>query len=413
MLKKIIKTRSLEKLLILGATVNQLPFVGIAKKRGYYTITLDNVPENVCHKFSDKSVNISTVDKDLVLNFAKREKVNGIVTCASDLALPTVAYVCNNLNLPSVSNESVSTTINKNLFRNFLVKNKLMTPKHFVFSNNKEAFETLKNLKGRWIIKPVDNSGSKGLYMINSGNTKDNLKEITENAFNFSRSKKVILEEYIVGNNCSVDGFINNGRMDICCITNKSLTPLPHLTPISHTLPSRLPTEIQNRIKNIIIKILKILEVKTSPFDFDIVVAKNGDVYPIEMSLRIGGNGIPRLIMFYNGQDIYDSVISYALNKEVSLKEENKRKLPTGVFLMRSSQTGRLLSIVSKELLMNKYKENLKELVYDLAIGDKVEKFTQGNHRMGHYILQAETEGLLKKISNQIIKDLNVKIEPK
>lgn len=413
MVKNIKKYKKSKKLLILGATVNQLPFVEIAKKRGYFTITLDNVPKNICHKFSDDSINISTVDKDLVLNFAKGENVDGVVTCASDLALPTTTYVCNKLKLPSISNESVLTTINKDLFRKFLIENNLKIPKYFVFSNTKDILKQIKSLKDKWIIKPADSSGSKGLYLIDLNNVKNNLIEIIDNAFTFSRSKKVILEEYITGKNCSVDGFINSRKIDILCITNKTLTPPPHLTPISHTLPSKLPLYIQRKIKNIINKILKILDIKTSPFDFDMIITKNGDVYLIEMSLRIGGNGIPRLIKYFNGYDIYESVISYALSEEIAINKENKRRLYTGVYLILSPETGKLSSIVPKEILIKKYKGYLKELVYDISIGDKVEKFTQGNHRLGHYVLQAKTEKLLNKLSNQIKNDFNIKIKSK
>lgn len=397
-----------KKLLILGSTINQLPFIMVAQKKKIFTISLDNVPENICHKYADENVNISTIDKNLVLEYARDNNVDGVVTCASDLALPTVTYVCNKLNLPSVSNDAVNKTINKDIFRNFLSENKFKLPKYFIFSSEEETFNKIKQLKNKWIIKPVDSSGSKGISLLDFDIKNKNYKKLIINAFSFSRVKKIIIEEYISGNNCSIDGFINNGVIDFICITNKTLTPLPYLTPISHTIPSELPLSIQKKIKQNIIKILEILKIKTSPFDFDIITTRKGEVYILEMSLRIGGNGIPRLMFYNNGYDIYESVALCALGNKIDKKFILNKKLYTGVFLIYGLKTGILQSISSKESILKKYSRYIKEIVYDVDVGDKVENFTQGNHRLGHFILQTKTKELLKKISKKIKLDLKI-----
>lgn len=400
-----------KKLLILGATINQLPLVMKAKNRRIYTITADNVPENICHKYSDEFLNISTPDRDQILKYAKSQKIDGIITCASDLALPTVSYISNKMNLSSVSNEAVLTTINKDLFRKFQVKHQIKCPKSYIFLDMKKALTKYKMLSDKkWVVKPVDSSGSKGVSLIKSMNLND-YKQIVQKAFSFSRCNKIIIEEYITGLNCSIDGFINNGKIGYMCITNKYLTPSPGLIPVCHTLPSKLPKSIQYLIKKEIIRILRLLKVETSPFDFDIIVSDTNEIYVLEMSLRVGGNCIPHIIKYSYGEDIYEQAISFAVNEKINYQNTKRYDGYTGVFLIRSPKSGILNSISSKEFLYKKYGSYIKEIVFDYSIGNKVAKFTQGNNRLGHVILQAPSELKLHELYEQIYLDLRLVIK--
>ena len=78
----------MKKLLILGGARAQIPAILRAKELGYYTITCDYLPENPGHFYSDKYVNISTIDKIEVLEFARKEKVDGVIAYASDPSAP-------------------------------------------------------------------------------------------------------------------------------------------------------------------------------------------------------------------------------------------------------------------------------------------------------------------------------------
>lgn len=400
-----------KKLLILGATINQLPLVINARRRNIHTIAVDNIPQNICHKYSDQNANISTVEKKLVLNFAKKNCVDGIITCASDTALPTVAYTCHKLNLPSVSTKSVLTTINKDLFRAFQRKNGLTFPQSHVFTDIRQAISKHYLLSGKkWVIKPTDSSGSKGITLLHKTQKSEYLNAVNK-AFSFSRSHKIIMEEYISGTNCSVDGFIKKGTVDILCITNKLITPYPGLTPVGHTLPSKLLPDTQKAIKKEIENTLNLLDVYTSPFDFDIIVTDDGKAVILEMSLRIGGNGIPNLIKHATGYDLYDAAISQALTEAIPDINWKQKPVPAGVFLICSPLSGELASLTPKNKLLAKYPTLLREIVYDYKAGQRVEKFTQGNHRIGHVVLQAKSEKLLSTIFNKIKKDMRITVK--
>lgn len=390
--------------------MNQLPFVTLAKKMGYHTITMDNVPSNIAHTFSDEQAFISTVNKEKVLDFAREANIDAVVTCASDLALSTMAYVSKALGLNAVPEKSVSQTVNKGNFREFLLKNSFNVPHFFLFSSEKDALDKIQGLKGKWILKPTDSSGSKGVCLLQAGELNQGVKTLVKNAFSFSQTNQIILEEFIEGENYSIDGFINEKQIEMLVVTNKLLTPLPLRTPIAHLLPGKIIGTTKSKISSLVKDILSKLAVVSTPFDFDIVVDKSGKIYFLEMSLRIGGNGIPRLVKYSESYDLYKSALLCALGETIPTHKKKIRHKQTGVFLIYSDKKGVVTSFKDSTSLMEEFSPILKEVVFDVAVGDNVEAFVSGNHRLGHYILQTSTRDQLLQASKKVMEKISLKV---
>ena len=117
-----------KKILMLGASYFQIPAIKYAKLKDYHVITVDYMPDNPGHKFSDEYYNISTVDKNSILELAKKLRIDGILSYASDPGAPTAAYVAEKLALPGNPYESVRILQRKYLFRNLLKTMDLNVP---------------------------------------------------------------------------------------------------------------------------------------------------------------------------------------------------------------------------------------------------------------------------------------------
>ena len=112
----------MKKLMILGGSTNQMPLIKCARQRGYCIVLCDYSEVNVGKKYADVFYCVSTLDKESVLDAARKENIDGIVT-NSEPAMPTAAYVGNKLGLLSNPYESIVTLCRKDLFRNFLRNN--------------------------------------------------------------------------------------------------------------------------------------------------------------------------------------------------------------------------------------------------------------------------------------------------
>ena len=143
----------MKKVLMLGGSLYQVYAIKEAVRLGYYVISCDYLPNNPGHRYAHEYYDVSTTDKNAVLELAKRLQVDGIVAYASDPAAPTAAYVCEKLGLPTSPYRSVEILSKKDLFRRFLADNSdfskenLSTLKINEFYTNKELEECINNIK--------------------------------------------------------------------------------------------------------------------------------------------------------------------------------------------------------------------------------------------------------------------------
>jgi len=399
----------MKRLLILGATPFQVPLIEMAKKMGNYVITADYDLNNPGHKYSNESIKISTVNKDSILEYSRSKKIDGILTGASDVAVSTVGFICDELSLPGISLKQGNILTKKHLFRKFQEDNAFNHPEYFEFDDFSEFMATLIKIKGKYILKPVDRSGSIGVKIISLPLKKEYMGFIEDHfieAKNSSIIKKVILEEFIEGIEYGGDIFLNDQEIKSFNITNKELLGEKYVIPIGHTIPVRLSQEVQNSIKFSIKTILDKLEINNGPINFDVMVTKDNEVVILEMSPRFGGNGIPQIIKTGTGFDTLKESINTALDlpSEFFKKETSN---PAGSRILKSLKTGRLKYITPVKDILLKFPENIKELVYDYKPGDQIYKFDQGNKRIGHFIVVSneleQLEHIIREIESKII----------
>ena len=131
-----------KKLMLLGGICYLLPVIKAAHEQGYYVITADYLPDNIAHKYSDKYVNVSIIDKEAVLKVAQEEQIDGIMSFGVDPGVVSASYVQNKMGLPSFGPfESVEILQNKEKFRAFLAKHGFNVPWAKGYSSKEEALQ--------------------------------------------------------------------------------------------------------------------------------------------------------------------------------------------------------------------------------------------------------------------------------
>ena len=98
-----------KKILFLGAAAHQISPILYARKKKYFVIVCDSNKKSPGAKNASKFYNISIANKKKILEISKNEKINAIISYASEVGATTQAYVANKLKLPSNSLKSVET----------------------------------------------------------------------------------------------------------------------------------------------------------------------------------------------------------------------------------------------------------------------------------------------------------------
>lgn len=389
----------MKKLLMLGGSHLQVPAIKKAREMGHYVITCDYLEHNPGHQFAHEYYNVSTTDKDAVLELAKKLKVDGIVCYVADSGAPTVAYVAEKLGLPSYPSKSIEILTNKDKFRQFQKENGFNIPKARGYSSYEEAEADFHNFKMPVMIKPVDSSGSKGISKM------DNialLKEKVSNALNFSRAKRFIIEEYIenYGPHVGGDGFCVNGQLVFRCFSNEyfSNDRLNPFVSIIATWPYVMPERIQNKIHDEIQRVLSLLNMQTGALNFDIRVDGEENVYIIEMAPRNGGDYNPHAIKYATGVDLIEYTIKAALGEDCT---DLKMVAPKGYwasYLLDSSNNGVLKGIEIEEEFE---KNNIVEFDSVVNKGERIYALSGSHEKVGIIILKfASMNEMDHKMSN-------------
>lgn len=204
------------KILVLAGGSDQVALIRELKGRGHYVILVDYFDNPPARAYADKHVIASTLDVERVKQVAIDENVSLITTACTDQALLTVANVSEQLGLPCYLSYKIGLNVtNKSYMKKVLVENGIPTAKFVIL--DRLDYQLIKGFDFPVVVKPVDCNSSKGVKRID---TFDELPEYLEQAIEFSRTKTAIVEEFKVGNEISVDYYVEGECAKLLCATS-------------------------------------------------------------------------------------------------------------------------------------------------------------------------------------------------
>lgn len=398
----------MKRLLLLGGSTQQVPAIKYSKKQGCFTVLCDYLPDNPGQHYADKFYCISTTDKDTILEVARKEKVDGIVAYASDPAAPTAAYVAEEMGLPTNPYKSVEVLAMKDKFRQFLMMNKFNCPLSDNFHDTDQALVEINRFTYPVMVKPVDSSGSKGVRRVDCY---EELAAALESAMSLSRSKNIIIEEYIeqshkymIGGDC----FVLNGKVEfwglLNCHRDRRVNPL---VPVGKSYPLLMNQEQKDEIYKTIQRMVDLLDIQFGGFNVELMWDKRGKLYLIEMGPRNGGNMIPDLLQMITGVDLIAATVETALgNTNVDLHYKLE-PVYYATYNLHSAQNGRFQRI---ELSNKIEKEIVKQVIYKKP-GDSVQFFDVANKAIGIMFMKFESMNEMLEMMDNADQWINVVVE--
>ncbi len=395
----------MSKIAFLGASKSQLPIIELAKSRGHYCITIDNVPSNPGHKISDEFINCSSVDINGVYNIIKNKKIDTIISYASDIATVCAAEISRRLNLKSNSVESVLKLTDKEIFRKLILNADLNCPQQWVVRGNEKI--NLSNLElDRLIVKPSDSAGSKGVSLVN-GNQEE-IDRAIEFAMVYSINKKVVIEEFIDNTNGDVhgDGFVVNGELMFLHLGDHLYDyEINGINPTGTTWPSILGNnkikQVEDAVKLLILK----SGFQNGSINVEARFNAEGQLFVMEIGPRNGGYFVPLAIKQSTGVDLVEKTLEQILGVTPSNFQKSYAKCVSyyaiharskGIFKEINFSNWLKKKIVKQEMIKN--------------IGDKVEVFFNSSHVIGVILVEFENQSEMQDFSLNIDNHIVVKV---
>lgn len=207
-----------KKLLILGGSAYMVDPVLTAKKMGVYTIVTDwhDLEKSPAKQIADEYWNISIMDYDLLCFKIKEENIDGILTGFTDAFLLAYQHLCELTGLPCYcTKDAIEITKDKSKFKSFCKKHDVPVIPEFDLA----TFDTsIISEDNKVIIKPVDNSGSKGVILCK---TSEDFQRCLDYALSFSQKKEVIIEKYMDMDSWAASYTIQDGNISLSTLNDR------------------------------------------------------------------------------------------------------------------------------------------------------------------------------------------------
>ena len=393
----------MKKIMIIGASVLQLPAIVKAKEMGLQVAVVDFNPHAIGIPYADKYYNASTMDEDAVLASAEDYKPDGIMTLATDMPMRGVAKVSEKLGLHSISYDTAIKATDKFEMIKAFKAHDVASPWYFTV----DSLEELKALESKMsypcIMKPTDNAGSHGVVLAHGF---DDLQQSYDYSRASARHGRVIVEEYLQGDEVSVEVMVVNGTVNILQITDKLTTGAPHFVEMGHSQPSRHPIETQKAIKDLAIRACKAVGINQGPAHVEMMVTKRGPVM-IELGARMGGDNITTaLVPLSTGIDMVKATIEVALGNPPDI--EPKCHCGSAIRYLNAPE-GIIASITGVEEA--RQMPNVKNVIMTKAVGEPSTPIQCSNDRIGSVIVQAATADEAVKFCEDAVKLIKIEIK--
>lgn len=366
-------------IMILGASILQLPAIEKAVEMGLKVVALDMNPNAVGFSVPGvvKEV-ISTIDIDAAVEAAKRHQIDGVMTLATDMPMRTVAAVAKECGLVGVSKETAIKATDKSVMREALKAAGVPVPKFFRVANIEEFASAVESIKGPFMVKPSDSSGSRGILKVDDREDLDSAYEYTKQ---FSHNGIVVVEECMIGPEVSVETLAIDGDVHVIQITDKMTTGAPHFVEMGHTQPTRL--KYAEEIKKVAVAANKAVGIVNGPSHTEIIVTKDGPKI-VEIGARLGGDCITtHLVPLSTGVNIVEACIKIALGEKPNIEPTLHCGSAVRYFKQHAGVVKSVEGIEDAENM-----PGIKQVSIVHGVGEIITDITDSGSRMGFVISQ-------------------------
>ena len=308
-----------KNIMVFGCGGLQETLIKNVKSLGHFAVGIDvdenAISRNLCNKFYV----VKGDDFTGTCKIVERHKIDGIVTAASDKPLEMMARIAEKYSFPFPKLDSVQKTTQKHLLKNLLINNSIPTAQFYLLDGKNNGFKRDNDLVFPLIVKPVDNSGSRGVVHCE---TETELNKNIKEALNYSEAKKILVEEYIGGEEFSVESLISNKVVYVIQVTKKITSEPPFNVELGHLQPAEVNPLIFGKIVDSINRMIKLIGLNNCACHTELKVF-NETPYIIENGARLGGDYITSVLTpLSTGINIEQELIKISLGEEFVYPEK-------------------------------------------------------------------------------------------
>lgn len=403
-------------LLVLGGGIDQIPGILKAKEMGLYTIVLDGNTDAKGQHYADEFYTVSIKHIQQIKHFINNQlskKVDGVIAFGVDIPA-IIAQTAQLLNVNyTIPLQSAILSEDKFLSKEFMQQHSIAIPPYKIVENISQIQDFIEEYSLPIIIKPVDNSASRGISFVKD---RKQLQHYFDYALEFSNAKKVQVEKYLSGAQVSTESFVIDGKVYNIGFLDRNYDDVerffPNIIENGGDMPSVVMKEKhKQQLTHFLQIIAQQLDIKNGIIKGDIVI-HNDELYIIEFALRLsGGNFSTICIPASTGVDFIKISIQLHLNLPIDKQElqphTNNYVSMRYKFTEDIQKKGKI-----KDISLPDKDENILLSNFHIEVGDTlVSKTTSHAQRLGFAIAQGNSRENAIKNAQEYLERVEIILE--
>lgn len=304
------------KALVLAGGLPQIELINQLKARNITTVLADGNENCLARPYADVFYRLAIFDVEAVKEVALKEEVDFLITVCADQVLLVVAQVSEMLGLPwYIDYQTAQLVSDKKYMKRVFWEHNIPTSRYVEMT--RLDWDRIGHLEYPLVVKPVDAYSSRG---VRKAANREELAQYFEEAAQISRTGGVIVEEFVAGDEISVDIYVEDGVAKLLCVSNsEKINDADRFIIFRGRYPVVASPEILEQIRQVAQQIADAFGLKNSPMLIQ-MINDGKRVSVLEFCARTGGNMKYLLIKRACGFDVIKAVIDLTLGRKIQVE---------------------------------------------------------------------------------------------
>lgn len=370
---------------VIGGGFHQVPLVKIAKSMGFRVLVTDMYENPPARAQADLFERIDTTNMEDTLKCAQKHRADFVVTDMTDVAVPTAAYIAENLGLPGIGYDTALRFSNKHIMRKALrekFSENLPESHYFERVQDAAAFYRDVRLQGDFVVKPVNSQGSRGVFVLSPECADPD--SLLYAAFGESQKRGILIESFIPGAEYSAETFVRDGKVHNLTLTKKYHYSQNCCIDERNTFLGDVSPELERTIFALNERIIKALGLPFGNTHAEYKV-DNGRVYLMEIAARSAGGSIgSKIIPFLTDFDCLQALLHCLVGRpwEITIADYRKKYAVLRFFNFPPGRVKKIFvnEAMTRDLLVFTLTDYLEE-------GGMVKPIKDSRDRLGYFVV--------------------------
>ncbi len=382
----------------------QVPVIRLAQHMGFHVTCADGTPNAPAFEVADEAIHVELQDVRALVEIGRGRRVDAVMTEQTDFAVPLVARVAAALRRRGLPVDVAEAATDKAIMRDRAAAAGVRQPAFRVCCTAEDALCAAGELGAPLFSKPVDGQSSRGVRRIDRCD-QGAVVQAFARAAAASRSGRVLFEQCLFGTECTVEGFVVDGRPTTLAVSSKEhYTDLPGVAS-RLTWPGHFDEATTGRIARANEAVARALGIPFGITHAEFVIDGSGEPWFVEMAARGGGTRISsHIVPAVCGFEPVPALVCALMGETPAVCTTARRaaqlrflRLPCGRQLVRFANLDELRAL-----------PGVIEIAFNQAPGDRIPAIEDDRSRHGYAIVTGDTADTAQALGLSIERRLRV-----